>query len=66
MCGCVPALLPKYKQLIDDGYSMPLADALEFESVIGMESARVASAAMISMRREKVLKRGREQGDQKL
>ena len=65
MCGCVPALLPQYKKLIDDGYSMPLIDALEFEAAIGLESAKAASAAMIAMRREKVLERGREQGDKK-
>ncbi|RZV54248.1 MAG: enoyl-CoA hydratase, partial [Pseudomonadales bacterium] len=26
MCGCVPGIVSKYKQLIDDGYSMPLVD----------------------------------------
>lgn len=62
MCGCVPAILPQYKKLIDDGYSMSLVDALEFEAAIGIESAKAATAAMIAMRREKVLERGREQG----
>ena len=63
MCSCVPAILPQYKRLIDDGYSMSLIDALEYEAAIGIESAKAATAAMIAMRKEKVLKRGREQGE---
>lgn len=63
MCSCVPLILRQYKALIDDGFSMPLVDALEYEAGIGIESAKAASAAMVAQRREGVLERGREQGD---
>lgn len=61
MGSCVQPILKQYKQLIDDGYSMPLVDALAFEAQKGIESAKAASAAMIAARREKVVDRGREQ-----
>ena len=48
--------------MIDDGFSMPLVDALEFEEAKAIESAKQASAAMLAARREKVLERGRDQG----
>ncbi|WP_101758820.1 enoyl-CoA hydratase [Oceanicoccus sp. KOV_DT_Chl] len=63
MCSCVPAIVTQYKKLIDDGYSMPLKEALAYEAALGMESAKAASAAMIAMRREQVIARGRDQSE---
>ena len=61
MASCVAPILTSYKKLIDDGYSMSLNEALDYEAAIGMASAKAATAAMISSRREAVLERGREQ-----
>lgn len=59
MCACVPQVLVQYKALIDEGYSMPLRDALEWEERQAIESARQAAAHMIEARRNKVLEKGR-------
>ena len=61
MASCVPAILRGYKRLIDDGYGMPLSEALAHERRAAIESARTASSAAIAERREGVLERGREQ-----
>ncbi len=61
MASCVPAVLKGYKRLIDDGFGMPLPDALRYERAASIESAKAATAALIAMRREDVLARGREQ-----
>jgi enoyl-CoA hydratase len=55
-------VVKQYKQMIEDGFSMPLVDALEFEEAKAIESAKLASAAMIAARKDKVLARGRDQG----
>jgi enoyl-CoA hydratase len=52
--------LSQYKHLIDEGFSMPLNDALAWEEQRGIESAREASAALIASRRDDVLARGRD------
>jgi len=62
MNSCIKPVIKQYKQMIDDGFSMPLVDALEFEEAKAIESAKQASAAMLAARREKVLERGRDQG----
>ncbi|MCL4104083.1 UNVERIFIED_CONTAM: hypothetical protein GTU68_034945 [Idotea baltica] len=65
MCACVPHVLQQYKPLIDEGYSMPYADALLWEEERAIESAKHASAAMIAGRREQVLERGRSEKNEK-
>lgn len=61
ICACVPHVLKQYKPLIDNGYSMPYNDALQWEEQQAIESARQASAAFIASRREAVLERGRSE-----
>lgn len=61
MNSCVQPVIKQYKQMIDDGFSMPLVDALEFEEAKAIESAKLASAAMIAGRKDKVIERGRDQ-----
>lgn len=62
MNSCVMPVIKQYKQMIDDGFSMPLVDALEFEEAKAIESAKVATAAMLAARKDKVIERGRQQG----
>ena len=65
MCHCVPHLLPQYKALIDDGYSMHYRDALAWEEQQAIASAKQAMGSTIAKRREAVMNRGRsEQGRQ--
>jgi len=64
MCACVPHVLKQYKSLIDHGFNMPLDEALEWEKAQAIESAKQASAALISTRREAVLARGRSEKDE--
>ena len=61
MCACVPHVLKQYKPLIDKGYAMPYQEALVWEEQQAIESAKQASAAMIAMRRDGVLTRGRSE-----
>jgi enoyl-CoA hydratase len=57
----VPQILKQYKPLIDDGYSMPLKDALSWEEAKAIESAKLASAHIIEQRRSNVLQKGRSE-----
>lgn len=59
MCACVPEVLRQYKPLIDDGYSMPLKDALIWEEAKAIESAKHATNEVIAGRREDVMRKGR-------
>ncbi len=61
MCACVPHVLVQYKALIDDGYSMPLKDALVWEEQLAIESATQATSQVIEARRKKLLERGRSE-----
>lgn len=61
MCACVPQILRQYKPLIDEGYSMPLREALAWEEHKAIESAKQAAAHMIAARREDVVARGRRE-----
>ena len=61
MCNCVPEILKQYKPLIDNGYSMPLKEALVWEEAQAIESAKLASAQLIEARRKDVLSRGRSE-----
>lgn len=61
MCACVPGLVPQYLQMIDEGYSMPLQEALVWEEARAIESAKLATAHMIEKRRNEVLEKGRRE-----
>lgn len=59
ICACVPGMVNRYKRMIDEGFSMPLDQALEWEEAQAIESAKQAAAHMIEARRKKVLAKGR-------
>jgi enoyl-CoA hydratase len=61
MCACVPHILQQYKPLIENGYSMPLKDALVWEEAQAIASAKEAFAATIATRREAVMAKGRSE-----
>jgi len=65
MASCVPEVLRGYKRLIDVGYGMSLSEALAYERRAGIESARAASSAEISRRRDGVQRRARDRRDSK-
>lgn len=64
MCACVPAVLSRYQTLIEDGYSMPLDDALRWEEEQAIEWAKLATGAAIEERRQGVLNKGRAENDE--
>lgn len=64
MCACVPQILRQYRKLIDDGFSMPLDEALLWEERQAIDSAKQAAAHLIEARRQQVLARGRQEKDQ--
>lgn len=64
MCACVPDVLVQYKALIDEGFSMPLKDALVWEEQQAIESAKQAAFHIIEARRQQVLERGRSEKDE--
>jgi enoyl-CoA hydratase/carnithine racemase len=61
MCACVPHILQQYKPLIEEGYSMPLKEALVWEEAQAIASAKTAFSATIANRRESVLAQGRSE-----
>jgi enoyl-CoA hydratase len=61
MCACVPELLLAYKAQIDEGYSMPYAEALRWEEQRSIESAKRTMAAMVAARRDEVMRKGRSE-----
>lgn len=61
ICACVPQVLQHYRTLINDGYSMSLNNALEWEEARSIWWAKQASGAMIKERREAVMKKGRSE-----
>jgi len=61
MLSCDPASLVAYKGLIDEGYGMPLREALEMERRTSAEHAKRVSADSIAERRLAVRDRGRAQ-----
>ncbi len=64
MVACVPNILLEYKSLIEEGYSKPYSDALQWEEALSIESAKKITASIIESRRKGVLERGRnEKGD---
>lgn len=61
MCACVPHIMQQYKKLINDGFSMPLDEAMVYEEKIAIESAKVAAAGMLATRRDAVIEKGRSE-----
>jgi enoyl-CoA hydratase len=61
MASTVPDLLKAYKKLINDGYGMPMAEAIRYEEALAREFARKVAVEGIATRREGVLARGRMQ-----
>lgn len=61
MCACVPHIMREYKKLIDDGFSMPLTQAMVYEEGIAIESAKNAAASLLAMRRDTVIEKGRSE-----
>jgi len=61
ICAAVPSLLPQYKRLIDDGYSMPLQEALVWEERQAIASARKVQSEMVAARLDGVMARGRSE-----
>jgi enoyl-CoA hydratase len=61
MCACQPHILREYKQLIEQGVSMPYREALAWEEKQSIQSAKKASAAMMEKRRDAVLKKGQRE-----
>lgn len=64
MCACVPHVLKQYRAMIEEGYSLPYAEALAWEEQRAIVSAREAMAATIAARREDVMQRGRSEKDE--
>lgn len=63
ICACVPQVVQHYREMITDGYSMPLNDALEWEEARAVWWAKQASAQAIESRRAEVLRQGRSEKD---
>jgi enoyl-CoA hydratase len=61
MCACVPEVLQQYKAQIEEGYSMPYAEALRWEERRSIESAKRTMAAMVAARRDEVIRKGRSE-----
>lgn len=59
ICACVPGMVPRYKALVDEGFTKPLDEALAWEEAQAIESAKQAAAHMIEARRKDVLDKGR-------
>lgn len=59
MLSCDPEALVGYKQLIDECFGMPMADALPYETAMATESARRMTADRIADRRGAVQDRNR-------
>ena len=61
MLSCVPGMVEKYKDLIDQGYGMSLSEGLELERRAFAAHTREVSSDSIAERREKIIARGRDQ-----
>jgi enoyl-CoA hydratase len=62
MVSCNAATLLAYKKMINEGYGMGFADALNRESDLAVEWAkRITGSGEIAARRDGIFKRGREQ-----
>lgn len=61
MASCVPEVLVQYKRLIDEGYSLPFADAMKLEARRSIEHAKTVTPDAIEGRRSAIQQRGRAQ-----
>ncbi len=61
MQSCVPAVMRGYKQLIDRGYAMTMADGMDAERKLSREQARGVTSEQFASRRAAVQERGRKQ-----
>ena len=61
MATCVPHVLRGYKRLIDEGFGMPLEQALAYELDAAIASAEEMTSEKLGERRTGVLERGRDQ-----
>ncbi len=61
MATCVPRVLRRYKRLIDEGFGLPLTEALAYELEAAIASAKEMTAATLGERRTGIVDRGREQ-----
>lgn len=61
IAGVDPALVQAYKALIDDGYALPLGDALALEHERAAERNRTVDAGEVEAGRNAVIERGRDQ-----
>jgi len=61
MLTCVPETLREIRRMIDQGYGMPLAEALVMETRTSLENAAKVAAETVAARRESIQSRGRKQ-----
>ncbi len=61
MVSLEPEILRRYKRLIDEGFGMPFADSMAYESKVAGQFAGGVTPEAIATNREKVHSRGREQ-----
>jgi enoyl-CoA hydratase len=61
ICTCVPEVLTGYRRLINEGYSMPLREALAWEEAEAIAWSRQVTGKMIESRRQQVLDKGRDE-----
>jgi enoyl-CoA hydratase len=61
MLSCDRKSLLGYKRLIDEGFGMTFAEAVEMEARVARENAATVTAEAIARRREAVRDRGRSQ-----
>jgi enoyl-CoA hydratase len=61
MQSCVPEVMRGYKQLIDRGHSLTMAEGLKLEHDASKEQARQVTAEQFAARRAAVQERGRRQ-----
>ena len=60
MCACVPEVLQQYRTLINDGYSMPLQEALAWEEARAVWWAQQLSGAALEPARANLLEKDRK------
>ncbi len=64
MLSADPSALPAYKKLINDGYQMTFAAAMQHEAAVALESARRLTRAAAGDRRDSLTRRSRRQRDE--
>jgi enoyl-CoA hydratase len=58
MLSAIPHMLVSYKRLINDGFAMPLGEAIALESERGLAAARSMDITSMARRRNEVIARG--------